>query len=807
MTMFETVWRELRYAARSLGRTPAFSAAAIVTLGMGIGATTAVFSVVYGVLLRPLPFPTADRLVRIVQLLPSRSGGEPSRSGLTREQIAEWRATSRTLTEIGSYGHTSLALTGVPQPIRLNGASISVPLFRAVGVPPLEGRLFVDDEELAGNEQVVILSHELWRARFGAARELVGREIALGGRPYRVVGVMPEGFGFPSLAGPGMSMNADGELSDAPEFWIPMVKPPRPAGPATGGITLVPTFALLQPGITPAQAAAEANTLMPARTRDRFAVEITSARDEQTRSIRRVLLLFQAAVLVVLFIACANVINLMLARAASRRHELAVRLALGASRLQVARYAIAEAALIGVCGGAAGIVLAYEAVAVVRTLPPYVLPRLADIRVDAVALAATALVAICAGIGVGVLTAMRVLRTDGTSQWQPYSRGVSRRHQPSRLLVVAETAAGVMLLAGAVLLLGSFVRLTRVERGFDARGVYTFRVSLPQRLQEPLAQYAVHDRLTAALRAMPGVQSVGAIERSLTGASIIFSAKISGRQARDEIAFQALTPGFLETLRIPLRGRDFTAADRAAAASVAIVNETFARRHFPGRDAIGQSISLMDWPPMQIVGVAGDTRPAELTAAPASTLYLPTKTTTGFGSPTYAIRGGGPRLLPIIRAAAKDIEPDAVIFDATPLDALLARQVTTPKFYGFTATAFAAVAVILAALGLYGVLSYSVSARTRELGIRIAIGATPNRVIAGVLRQALVTVLVGVAIGLGAAFWSSRFLEAMLFGVRPQDPSTLAAVAAIFLTVAVLAAYVPARRATRVDPVAALRAD
>jgi putative ABC transport system permease protein len=620
---------------------------------------------------------------------------------------------------------------------------------------------------------------------------------------------MPRGFGFPSLAAPGMSMNADGELSDAPEFWIPMVRGPRPAGPAKGGMTLVPTLALLRQGVTLEQAAAEANTLMPARVGERYSIELVSARVEQTRAVRRVLLVFQAAVLFVLFIACANVANLMLARAASRRRELAVRLALGASRTQVARYAISEAVIVGVCGGAAGCLFAYQAVALVRSLPPYVLPRLAEIHVDGFVLALAATTAIGAGMLVGLSTAIRTLRGSvAGAAWN--DRGsAGRLHQPSRLLVIAETAAGVVLLAGAALLLGSFVRLATVDRGFAARDVYSFRVSLPARLASAPAQHAFHGELDAALRRLPGVVSVGAVEGSLGGGAIGYPVIVNGETFNQMVGFQTITPGVFDTLRVPLRGRDFTPADRAETVTTAIVNESFARRYFAGRDPVGQTFTFQSWATPMIVAVAGDVRPRDPAEPVRPQFFLPATTTQGLGAPTYLVRtDGSPRdMLPSIRAAAGRIERDAVVFDATPLDALLARQVTTPKFFGMTATGFAAVAVALAALGLYGVLSYSVSARTRELGIRIAIGATPRRVVGGVMRQAIGTVLVGVAIGVAGALWSSRLLEAQLFGVQPHDPATLAGVAIVFLGVALLAAYVPARRATRIDPIAALRSE
>jgi putative ABC transport system permease protein len=789
--MIEAIFRDLRFAARGLARTPSFTAAAVLTLAIGIGATTAVFSVVYGVLLRPLPFPTADRLVRVVQILPARGGGAPGRAGLTPGQIAEWRETSRTLAEIGSYSPAALSLTGVPLPLRLNGATISVPLFRALGVPPLKGRSLAADDEVAGNDHVVLLSHALWMGRFGGSEEILERSLTLGGQPYRVIGVMPASFGFPSLARPGMSLNADGGLSDAPEFWIPMVKQARPSGPATGGMTLVPTFALLGPGISMPQAAAEANGLMPARADRRFQIELVSARDEQGRDVSRVLLIFQAAVLFVLFLACA----------ASRRRALVVRLAIGASRAQIARFALSESAIIGAAGGVAGCVLAFQAVALVRALPPYVLPRLSEIRVDGVVLALACTVAIGSGLLVGLWTAVRMLRGASLASGRP--------HRPSQILVVAETAAGVLLLAGAALLLGSFVRLTRVDRGLDPAGVFTFRVSLPSRLQAPSAQHAFHDQLRSTMKAIPGVEALGAVERALGSSSIGFTLIVDGQTTGADIEFQAVTPGVFDTLRIPLRGRDFSPTERTETAAAIIVNASFARRYFDGRDPIGQRIGFQDWRSLEIIGVAADIRPTDAARETRPMIFMPVELSRGFGTPTYVVRSRmqPATLVPLIRQAVAGIDTSAVVFDAAPLESLLRRQVATPKFYGLTAAGFAAVAVLLAALGLYGVLSYSVTARTRELGIRIAIGASRRRVIRSVMREALAAVFAGVAIGLAGAFYSSRFLEALLFGVRPHDPATLAGVAGVFLSVALVAAYIPARRAARVDPIVALRAE
>jgi predicted permease len=809
--MIDEWLRDLRYASRGLRRTPAFSSAAILTLAIGIGATTAVFSVVYGVLFRPLPFPNADRLVQIVQLLPARDGREPVRAGLSPEQVTEWRATSTSFAEIGYAAPTSLPLTGVTVPIRLNGSRIAVPLVRAVGVRALHGRIFEEADELAGNEFVVILAHDTWMRRFAGAPELVGRSIELGGRSYRVVGVMPEGFAFPAYASPAMSLNAEGVLSESPEFWVPMVRAPRPTGPAAGGMTLVTTFALLRPGVTPPQALAEANTLMPARVGQRYPIELVNMRVEQTRGVRRVLLIFQAAVIAVLFIACANITNLLLARAAARRRELAVKLALGASKARLARAALAESLIVSACGGALGWLLAFAAVALVRRLPPYALPRLSSVRMDGTVAAAACAAAIAVGVATGLWAAARALRDARREDAAVRGAGgaMGRRHRPSRALVVAETAAAVVLVAGAALLLTSFARLSHVERGFDAGAVFSFRVTQPPGLREPAAQHAFQARITASVRALPGVTSLATVQGPLGASAITFGdVTRDGASVRQTIAYQTIAPGLFETLRIPLRGRDFTLSDRLPAARTAIVNESFARRLFPGRDPVGQVFGFSSWPTLEIVGVAGDIRPRDLDRDVGPTVFLPEETTRGIGTPTFLVRTDRDvPLLPAVRAAVTGIDPAAVVFDATPFADFLDRQVTTPKFYGLTATGFAAVALLLGALGLYGVVAYSVSARVREFGIQVALGATARQVITPVLREAMTMVGIGVVAGLIASVYASRVLEALLFGVRPGDPLLLAGVAALFLAVAAVAAYVPARRATRVDPVAALRAE
>jgi putative ABC transport system permease protein len=806
--MLDSLTRDLRFAARGLRRSPGFTTAAVLTLALGIGATTAVFSVVYGIVFRPLPFPNADRLVRVVQVVPERPGQPPShRMGLTPDQITEWRATSRTLAAVGYFQRRPAALTGIGMPVRLNGAQVSVSLFRALGVPPQLGRLFADEEEQPGNEQVVILSHDTWRARFGGSDEILEQPIALNERPYRVIGIMPEVFGFPSIA-QSMLLDASGHVTDAPEFWMPLPAQPRPGGPATGGFTIVTAYALLRPGVSLGEATAEANTLMPPTTADRPSVELVNARVEEAHAVRPTLLLFQAAVIFVLFIACVNVVNLLLARGASRRHELAIRRALGASPAQLARYAIAEGVLVGAAGGALGMLLAHEIVDLFRALPPFLLPRMAEVRIDGVVFAAAATMSIGAGLIVGLAAAVRTLRddgSDGSMTWQSRTSSAAPSQRPSRALLIAEVAAGVVLLAGASLLLNSFVRLTSVDRGFDPEDLYTFDIALPTSYQ-PAVRRAFHDAFAEGLRTLPGVTAIAAFDYLPGQGGSAFRTVVDGEVHTDPVGYGDLGPGAFNTLRIPLRGRDFTAADRTTEPAVAIVNQTFARRFFGEADPIGRRIGFFRWESLEIVGVSGDTNFSDVTADTRPAIYLPPRPDRPLGG--YAIRAARPEALGgEIRRLAGRHDSNAIVVNATTMEALLARTVASPKLFSATATGFAIVAVALAALGLYGVLAYSVATRTREFGIRLTLGATPQSIVSGVMRDAAGAVLPGLALGLVGAVYLSRFLESLLFGVQPRDPATFAAVTLLFMTVAALACYLPARRATQVDPVVALRAE
>ncbi len=609
-----------------------------------------------------------------------------------------------------------------------------------------------------------------------------------------------------------MSLNDAGEFDAAPAFWIPLPARPRPSGPAKGGISLYTTLALLRPGVTTEEATVEAQTLMPARVGEMYPIAVVNARVEQARSVRPVLLLFQIGVLFVLLIACVNVVNLLTARGVSHRKDLAVRWALGAGPIHLARYSIGEGLIIGLLGGVGGALLTYVIVALFRSQPPFVLPRLSDVRVDGTVLGFACMTSVIAGALVGSAEAVRTARRDLAPELVRKATFRSRNRGGlqgvTRLLIVAEAASATVLLAGAGLLLSSFVRLATVDRGFEPDGVFTFRVSLPAHYEEPSEQYAFHAALSTALRGLPHVTGVAASPEMLGRAGVGFDLSIDGRRFRNPIAYQVLTPGFLKTLRVPLRGREFAAVDRAPQARVAVVNEAFLRRFLPGSNAIGQVIQFQGWSGLEIVGVAGDTRISPLDARRLPAVYLPEELDRGFASATYVLRTSNfTGLLNGIRTAAARVDTNAVIFEAATMNDQLEREIVTPRLIGGIALGLAVVAVSLAAIGLYGVVSYLVGTRTREFGIRVALGAERHTLILQAMRGVFARALLGIAIGILLALYVSRFLETLLFGVRPRDPMTLLLIAVGFLSLALIACYIPSRRAARIDPSVALRAE
>ncbi|HEY3884068.1 MAG TPA: ADOP family duplicated permease, partial [Vicinamibacterales bacterium] len=803
---------DLAYAWRSLSRTPAFAVAAVLTLGLGVAAVTSVTTVVYGVLYRPLPFANADRLVRVVQIM--RLNGAEDRVGLRPEQVASWSTNSRFLSAIGYYYGQAGTLTGVPTPVRLAGATITPALFRATAGAPLEGRLLDDDDALPGNAQVVILAYRTWTNFFSADPGIVGRSISLNYQPYRVVGVMPQDFDFPSIASAGTT-DSSGAPADSPEFWIPLQKPTKASTSDNEGFTLFgDSFALLRPGVAVEQATAEANALLPLQPSRRLPIELTNPRVEQARDTRPLLLLFEGAVLMVLLIACANVTNLVLARAAYRQRELAIRLSLGAARGRLARQAAAEGLLLGVASAVVGIAATIGGIAWFRTLPPYLLPRMHEIHVDGATLAFALIVALLAGVAVSSAAAAWTSRRGVCLSLRnsALSVGTTMSRAPLRALVVVEVAAGVVLFAGAALLLSSLVHLTSINPGFDARHVFSFQVTLPPGKYDGAHTSVFLRQLTTKLSALPDVARVTAADSRLdTGDGVSLGVTIDGTRAPGAIRFRTAPAGFFETLGIPIPiGRGFIEADEFASPRVAIVNETFARRYWRGVNPLGHQISLVSWKELEVVGVVADTNAGRPDAREYAQLYVPIDPTdSSWSAPTIFLRTAGvaPTLGREVRSIVSSLDPTLVVYRDGMLETAIERTYADANAYSVSSTTFALLALTLAAIGLYGVLAFTVGARTREIGVRVAIGADRWRLVWMVLHDALGTVTAGVVAGLIAAWYLSRLLQNWLFGVTPHDPGILAGVAMLFLVVGGLAAYMPARRATHVDPVVALRTE
>jgi predicted permease len=816
--MMESLLRDFRIAIRGLARNPGFTAVAVITLALGIGATTSVFSVVYGVLLRPLPFPAADRFVEIVQVMPDRETGGTFRAGLTPDQFLNLQEHSRLLEGIGIFGgYAPRTLTGIPIPARLSGAIFDAEVFNGLGVRPLIGRTLQREDSEPGADPVVVLAERTWRTYFNRNPGILETRITLNDTPTRVVGIMPAAFTFPSLASETMSRNSAGELEDAPEFWLPGGRFQR-IGKASG-FSILRAHAVLRPGVTEEQALDEVRSLIGPLPDNRVVpVELVNARTEMAERSSRALAIFQLGVVLVLLIACVNVANLLLTRAAERRRELAVRMALGASRSRILREGTIEAVLLSVIGGALGSLLAYGLVAGLQTLPPHVFPRLREIRVDGTVLAFALGLSIVTGLAVGVLSALRVASASVMSQLRPivlYASAATSgiRLRPSSLLVVAEIAATVVLVTAGGLLVNSFVRLVSVDLGYDPRDVVSLQVSLPKaRYGTPEAHERFYRDVSSHLRGLPGISAVAATNSSLLFSSFQFEPlTIDGARATTKVEFgiRRVSPDFFSTLRIPLvEGREFRDDDWSPVANKVIVNHAFAQAHFPNARAVGHRVKWGEAAEVEILGVVADTRQRPDGEIQQS-LYLPIDAGAFLGNMVLLVRSEREPgdLVTAARSVLARVDGQVAAYNAASLEEALRHAAASPRLYSFVAFACALLALALSAIGLYGVLAYSVGSRTHEFGIRIALGAEASAVRWQVLRQGLLLSVIGLALGLAGAYAAARTLSSLLFGVTPGDLTTFAVAASLLLMTAVAACLVPSVRATRVDPVIALRAE
>ncbi|MDA1094710.1 MAG: ABC transporter permease [Acidobacteria bacterium] len=800
---------DVRYAARALGRSRGFTTVAVLTLSLGIGAATAIFSVVNAVLLRDLPYPDADRIVQVFQIIERPTLGTPLRGGLTPDQFQIWLARARGLSHIGVHGTRTYTLTELDQAVRLHGAAMTPSLFPLLDIAPVLGRVFEPSEAQPGAEPVVILSQDTWERHLGSDPEVVGRILTLEGNPYRVVGVMPRRFAFPSLD----YRNDAGELDDIPQFWVPVgLQPPNP-NPTTD-VAMMPTLARLAPGLTVEQAQAEANVLVPPVRPDQpVRVEIVPLREELVGAVRPALLMLQTGVGFLLLIACANVTNLLLARGAARQRELAIRLALGAGRGQLTRDILAESLLLAAGGGAGGCLLAWWGTRFLRTVPPGTVPRVAEASIDMRVVLFALGVSLATGLIVGLATAVRVSRTDPLRSLRRTAAGDGggAGTRPSSALAIAQVAAATVLLVGAGLLANSFLRLTQIDPGFNPNGVISFQIALPRYRYADTAQHqSLYTQLHSALTALPDADAV-MLGNSIPPlrAMLVGGLEIDGEQATPPIvAARMVTPGFFQGLGIPLQqGRALTDRDIVGQPPVAVVSESFATQHFPTREALGAEFDILRSPePITIVGIVGDTASAEETGVVSPEVYfsyLQFPSPNPRFSPLTTLAGAvrttrSPGVMAAaIRATVRQLDPDLAVDSLVTMHELQADSRARARFYLTAATGLGLVALLMAALGIYGVLAYAVSQRTRELGIRIALGADRSGLVRMVSKQGLVLALAGLAIGLVGALWVTRFLESLLFGVTTRDPTTLLAVVVAFLGAALAACYIPARRATR----------
>ena len=802
---------DLRYAVRGLLKKPLFAVLTVLTLALGIGANAAIFSVVNGVLLRPLPYPHPGQLM-MVWIYNPRQGFD--KDVAPYPGFSDWRAQSRSFEHLAAYFGASVSLTGVGDPAQLRGARVTASFFPTMNVQPALGRWFSEEDATAGHERVVMLEHGLWEQRFHGDRNIVGRTIQLSGRPYEVIGIMPAGFQYP----------------DDATLWLPLapVEPYKQLMESRGSYWLN-VIGRLRADTT--QGAAQTEMDMIARRLEQQypgssggqGIRLTALHDEIVGDVRRALLVLLGAVGCVLLIACANVANLLLTRATGRQKEIAIRAALGAPRLRIVRQLLTESVVLALAGAAAGLLLAAWTLAALRQAAPTNIPRLTSIAIDLPVLMFTLIVALATGVIFGIAPAWQsasASQSDALKEGGRSGGEGARGRRVRNVLAVLEVAAAIVLLVGAGLLVRSFAAIARTDLGFNPRNVLVLQIELPRlKYTEDQRIIQFYEQLSDRLTALPGVRSVGLGSSVLLGRLPNSSTlTVEGRPVpRDAVnipvPFDTVTNGYFATLGIPLtRGRLFGTEDTATAPPRVIVNEAFVRRFFPSDNPIGRRVTFnpqdknVQW--LTIVGVVADTRRGGVDRPAWAELYFPLSQSADSRLMALVRTAGDP--ITLARAAQEQvwaIDPGQPIASVRTLSELVGRVQANRRFTMMMLGVFALVALVLAAVGIYGVIAYSTAQRTQEIGIRLALGAARGDVLKMVLSDGLRIGALGSAIGIAAAAASSRLLSSFLFGVSPHDPVTFVAFPAALLIVAALASWIPARRALAVDPMAALRGE
>ena len=821
----ESLLQDLRFGVRMLFKNPSFTLIAVMTLAFGIGANTAIFTVVNAVLLQPLPYPEAQQLALISENFSQRG---LNRISVSAPEYLDYRNRSRSFAQVAAYRRQSFTLTGAGEAELLRGAVCSTNLFDALGIKPALGRAFLAGEDQPGGNQVVVLSHGLWVRRFGADPRVVGQKLTLNNNVVEVVGVAPPGFQFPSPT----------------EIWSPIAFTNELLGQRLGPRNLS-ALARLKPESSLQSAQAEMN-ILARQLQEQYpeaypaslgwSVTVTSLREQVVGGVRRALWTLLGAVGFVLLIDCANVANLLLARAAAREREMAIRAALGAGRLRIVRQLLTESVTLACAGGLLGALIAWQGVKVLLTLNPDVLPPTAAVGIDATVMAFTALVSLLTGVGFGLAPALGAARLDLSGALKESGRGgQTGRYGLRGGLVVLEVALSLVLVVGAGLLVRSFLQVRAIDPGFEAENVLTMSVALPQTKYPEKQQVAnFYKEVLERVKTTPGVEAAGLIaglplsgSRSAWG----FTTEAKPQPTLEEVleaTYRVVSPGYFGALRIPLRrGRDITEADNESAPGVAIINETLARRYWPNEDAIGKRIKLGSPEPQRtwdglwltIIGVVGDVRADGLENEARPEMYLSYSQNPWRGMPsrpymtlvgrtmslTVRSAAASANLSTAIRQAIAAVDKDQPLTAVTTLEGLLASSLAQRRFNLSLLSLFATVALALAAIGLYGVMSYGVSQRTQEIGLRMALGAEARDVQRLIIRQGMKLALAGVLIGLGGAIALTRLLRTLLFGMSATDPLTFGVVALLLTGVALAACWIPARRATKVDPLTALR--
>jgi len=805
----EQVWQDTRYALRMLRKNPGFTTIVVITLALGIGVNTAIFSLVDGILLRPLPYDHPDRLVRLVQ---SQRQLGLENWNLSQASFSALRDNTRSFEAVAAYSTGGANLAGDGDPERVSVGNVSADFFKVLGLPPLLGRAFREGEDTPGKNGVSVISFGFWQRRFGGDPNIVGRSLNLSGAPTEVVGVMPADFSFPR---------------PETEIWIPLAVNPTRFAPY-----FLRCVGRLGPGVSTAEAAMETTAVLWAYARQHPDISesripldqgsalktvVTPLKEVMVGSTQKPLLILLGAVGLVLLIACANVANLLLARATSRVREIAVRFALGASPARVARQLLTESLVLAFIGAGAGVMLAWAGVRMLGRMPVDGIPRIDAVRVDGRVLAFTAGLALLTGLLFGLMPALRAYRMGMVAAMHEGGRGGTSSRWSNSILVAAQFALSFVLLIGAGLLLKSFQRLESVNLGFNPEKLLTMFVALPARkYPKPAEGLRFYESLTDRLRNLPGVRAAGLTTNiPFSGDDNTDNFIVEGHEpgTGDEgVQGQliSMTPGSLQAIGIPLlRGRDFLETDKSDSQAVAIVDETLARMYWPDGDALGKRVETtgdMEW--MTVVGVVGGIKQDALAEKLQPHIYLPFAQSPS-GQAKLAIRtdSAPSSAIGAVRSVVSELDPDIPVYSIRTMNEVIGRTLNSERLTNLLLTSFSVLALLLAAVGIYGTMSLYVGSRKNEFGIRLALGAQPGVLLRLVLREGMMLIGAGIVVGVGSALVLTRTIASLLFEVSPTDPVVFTGVPLLLVIVAVAACFVPARRASRADPMIALRCE